>query len=559
MSVSVRLGADQLTIDPGSTVTLGVEVRLLEGDSDRYELSVEGLDPGWVAIPAPTFDAVPGEVTEQKVFFKPSRESDSLAGSYPFVVKVRSLTTGESRTAPGVLTLRTFHHLTADVNPRRALAGANEEGDPAFRLSVTNMGNSEETLQVSVTDPDNAVAYEPERESVTVAPGQTVSIGIPVTPKRRKLIGSVQLHSLTITARSTTQPAVGANTQATLEQRGVISPSWLVGMIALLLLVVGWIAMMPKAPRLISSKIAPESLKVGEVVNLEWTASDAESVRLQIGSQNVDEKLAARDVYTWTPTEPGQYVVTITPVRNNWNGTPVVRTITVLEPERVPDPEILAFDIEPKRARIGETLQVRYRLSDSVVKASLSPIGRDLNPRLDGVQIPADGSPGRVTYRLVVENAEGKMASQSVDVELYEGTDATIVAFQASATEVDLGLPVKLEWTVTGAVRVELAIGNEKQAVDTNNGTVEINLPATTKVTLTAIDANGRSATKTLTITVKDPNEVPPVDENNPPATTGTTAGGGRPPTTGGATGGNPGGGTAGNAGERTRTDAPNR
>jgi hypothetical protein len=251
--------------------------------------------------------------------------------------------------------------------------------------------------------------------------------------------------------------------------------------------------------------------------------------------------------------------VTITPVRNNWNGTPVVRTITVLEPERVPEPEILAFDIEPKRARIGETLQVRYRLSDSVVKASLSPIGRELNPRLDGVQIPADGSPGRVTYRLVVENAEGKMASQSVDVELYEGTDATIVAFQASATEVDLGLPVKLEWTVTGAVRVELAIGNEKQAVDTNNGTVEINLPATTKVTLTAIDANGRSATKTLTITVKDPNEVPPVDEDNPPATTGTTAGGGRPPTTGGATGGNPGGGTAGNAGERTRADAPNR
>src|SRR5688500_16264011 len=96
MSFSAKLESDLISVEAGATVPVSLEVNNKGEAPDRFEVEIEGLDPEWTAVPVPVFSANPGENHSEKIFFKPPRASESLAGNYPFVVKVRSLDTGES-------------------------------------------------------------------------------------------------------------------------------------------------------------------------------------------------------------------------------------------------------------------------------------------------------------------------------------------------------------------------------------------------------------------------------------------------------------------------------
>ena len=98
MSFSVRIAADLVSVEAGATVPLGIEIANRSDDQDRFEMEVEGLDPDWTAVPVPTFSADPRDIQTEKVFFKPPRVSESLAGTFPFVIKVRSLVSDRKST-----------------------------------------------------------------------------------------------------------------------------------------------------------------------------------------------------------------------------------------------------------------------------------------------------------------------------------------------------------------------------------------------------------------------------------------------------------------------------
>ena len=116
MSFSIRLAEDMISVEAGVTVPLGVEIANRDEDQDRYEMEIEGLDPEWTAVPVPTFTVSARENHTEKVFFKPGRVSESVAGNYPFVIRVRSLENGEVRTAQGVLNIKPYHHHSMEVN-----------------------------------------------------------------------------------------------------------------------------------------------------------------------------------------------------------------------------------------------------------------------------------------------------------------------------------------------------------------------------------------------------------------------------------------------------------
>src|SRR4051794_4834833 len=114
MSFTIRLSQDLTAVEAGATVPLSIEVTNKGEEADRFEMQVEGIDSEWTAAPEPVFTVGPGETHSQKVFFKPPRSSESVAGNYPFVVKIRSLNSGDSRTVQGVLQIKPFHHLSME-------------------------------------------------------------------------------------------------------------------------------------------------------------------------------------------------------------------------------------------------------------------------------------------------------------------------------------------------------------------------------------------------------------------------------------------------------------
>jgi uncharacterized membrane protein len=124
MSFAVRLSTDLVSVEAGATMPLTIEVVNRAEDADRFELEVEGLDPEWTAVPVPTFLIGGGETASEKVFFRPPRTPESLAGNYPFVVKVRSLSSGEQRTTQGVLQIQAYHHISAEISPKKGVVAA---------------------------------------------------------------------------------------------------------------------------------------------------------------------------------------------------------------------------------------------------------------------------------------------------------------------------------------------------------------------------------------------------------------------------------------------------
>ncbi len=134
MSFAVSLSSDTLSVDPGSTQPLSIGVTNHGSEKDHFEIQVEGLDPAWTTLPVDSFVIEPGETQVQKALLRPPRDSESAAGSYPFVVTVRSLNTGNSHSAEAVLEVSPFHQLSMNAEPKRVVLGGLK---PAAEFDVT--------------------------------------------------------------------------------------------------------------------------------------------------------------------------------------------------------------------------------------------------------------------------------------------------------------------------------------------------------------------------------------------------------------------------------------
>ena len=158
-----------VVVEPGATAPLTIEVENIGSTEDQVEVSVEGVDAEWIAIPVPVVTLKPGEKQAVKIFFKPPRVSESTAGNFPFVARVRSLNDGDLRSAQGVLTIKPYHNLTLEVNPKKGFVTPTKRQN-VFTLTIMNMGNSEHMIQLTADDPDEVCAFEFDEDQVTVAP-----------------------------------------------------------------------------------------------------------------------------------------------------------------------------------------------------------------------------------------------------------------------------------------------------------------------------------------------------------------------------------------------------
>lgn len=509
MSFSVRISADLVSVEAGATVPLSIEIANRSDDVDRFEMEIEGLDPDWTAVPVPTFSVDPRDLQAEKVFFKPPRVSESLAGTYPFVVRVRSLVSGELRTAQGVFEIKPYHHLTMELSPKKGVFSAMKKAN-GFQATVMNLGNTGHTLRLFATDPEDALAYEFDQEQFTVGPGQTKTVQVAPRPTDSRPFASSRLHGFTVSARSVEAPSVMCSAQGQLEQRPVLSPSAILLIVIFGLVFAGWYALLPKPPRVDSLSLNPPTPVRGSQVTVEWTSSNATSVRLTINGQ-VYEGLKANGSMPITALDRG--TVEAVAVRESKTSAPVSRAYVSSEPPTVPDPVIEQFRISPRQVKLGENLLVNYKLSGGVSKATLTPVGLDVDPDLTQATIVAN-LPGEITYKLVVENSAGKTVEKSFKVSVVQGSEASIVVYRVNPTQLpEEGGAVTVTWQLTKAERVELRVGNETFEVDPGRGSRDFIVTTTTEFTITAYDSTGKTIAQTRKVEVaRPPTLEPPPD-----------------------------------------------
>jgi hypothetical protein len=550
MSFSVQLSPDLVPLEPGATTPVSVLVTNKGPEVDRYELELEGIDAEWKAIPVPVFGVDVGEAHTEKVFLKPPRASESLSGNYPFVVRVRSLVTGELRTVQGMAQVKPFHHLSMEINPRKGFVSPTRRQN-VFTVTLVNLGNVEHTVQLLGTDPEDACTYEFDVEQVTLGPGQQREVELVANPTSSRIVAGGRLIGFTVTARSIEAPSVVASSQAQLEQRPFLTPATIVvGLLCASLFGLWWIYR-PKPPT-ITLGADPRQVVVGDSVTVTWAAENARRVVVKAGDDIVYEGPDLRGTRTFTANSTGVTTIRAEAVYSERSADATAQ-VEVQPAPTVPAPVIQELSVDRNRIRRGETFVLRYRIGGGAQSAVLLPSGIELDPALNEREIEPNRE-GKLEYTLVVRNSAGQRAEKSFTVTVYDESDARILAFAPSAKQVPAeDARVTLNWQVTGAERVELKLTGEPTIQVPNVGPQEFQLTKKTTFTITAFDAKGRKVTQSTTVDVLPPapskpdttggtgdptTGTPPTGGD--PTTGGTTAdptsGGGNPPTTTGTT-----------------------
>ncbi|MBS1716647.1 MAG: hypothetical protein JSS72_02815 [Armatimonadetes bacterium] len=535
MSFAVRLSSDLFSVEAGSTVPIGIQIANRSEEADQFELEIEGIDPEWAAVPVANFSLPAQESAAEKIFLKPPRVSESLAGDYPFVVRVRSLNTGESRTSQGVLQIKPFHYISMEIGPKKGHIGPfNRRFD--FALTVMNLGNTDHHLQLVGFDPEDACTFDFDNNPVAVSPGQQKEVEVSVGGKRPKWFSGVRLHGFTITARSLDTPSVISSAQGQLERRPLLSPGAAFFLIFVLLLGSAWFALLPKPPRFHMEADTMEAVR-GVPFKVSWFASNANEVAITVnGRAWVSGNRTSAD-RTFLPDTAGTYVFEGYASHDAKQSPSERIVVSVKEPPPIADPVINQFKVSKTQVKVNEPFTLSYNVSPSVTKLTLSPTGEELNLKLNEKEITRS-TPGVIEYKIVAENTTGKSVSASVKVTVVETSAANIIVFTASTSKLDVcPAPVTIAWQTATAVRAELSDGSHTIALDKDKieqGSMDIVVNQTSTFTLTVYDDKGLTTRKM--VQVKCPTAPRPNDpggsaggagvDPNPTAPRSTSGGG---------------------------------
>ncbi len=514
MSFTVRLTTDLIAVEPGATVPVSIEVVNKGAEADRYELQMEGLDPEWTAVPEAEFVVDPGETRVEKVFFKVPRSSESQAGNYPFVARIRSLNSGEARTAQGALQVKPFHYLTMEIGPKKGMFSPTRKQN-AFTVTVLNLGNTEHTLQLFGNDPEEACTYDFESEQISVSPGQQKTVELEVTPTSTPFLSSSRLHGFSVSGRSIETPSVLASAQAQLEQRPFVTPGLLSLLIFTVLIIGAWIALIPKPPK-VTLSISKRSATVGETIRVSWRGEHANSVQILVNGQPLVSEAPVFGETDYVAQSEGSVEFTAKAIRDQRESEVDSETLTIEKP--APSPEVkVAIRPRKKTINLGEAVELDYSV-ENAVDAYLQPGPQKLVLTLKSITVQPNKE-GPNEYEIVATDKDGRVSTAKTTVTVIDRARVVVLAFSASPPKLDAGGGyVTLKWQVSNAARVEISGGFEPIVPDAPNsaGSQDFMIEKTTTFTIKAIDANGKSVSKSVKVEVAEPMAPPP--DTDPPS-----------------------------------------
>lgn len=516
MGFTIELPNDQFSIEAGSTNPVNIHLSNTGEEDIQLEILIEGIDGEWFAVPVPTVVLSPGANIVEKIFLKPPRQSESLAGNYPFVIRARDLSSGESRSVQAVLTIRPFHYLTMEVSPKRGTYSPSRK-DNEFQVSVMNMGNSEHNLQLYGNDPDDSLTYTFSHDQIPVGPGQTKTVDVQVTPVKSRPFSNSRLHGFSLGSRSTQVPGIAASTQAQLEERPLLTPGGIIAFFFVAILAIAWILALPKPPSLDQFRLAPQAAIEGQSVTIRWAASNSDRVMFKLNSQTIFESSDSQGEYSFVPKEGG--MIEAIAYRGTKASQGKTQSLTVTPKPIVPDPKVLSFTVQPDPVNKGERIEIRYKVGDSVDRLVLLPQQENLDPKLDSKWIEADVE-GAFKLTLKAFNSEGKSVEVSRTVNVVDPTRPKVVKFESSVKEVaTAGETVTISWETVNGTTLTLNDSAETIPITESSGSRTFSIAKSTQFTLTVTDSQGRKDVKKITVTLKPP--VTPTDPNaTEPATT---------------------------------------
>lgn len=496
-TIEIKVSHDEIKIEPGGTAQLQVELINASDQPDTIGLEVEGLDYEWVAIPVPTVTLAPRAQGSEKILLKIPRRSESTAGAYPFVVRARSLETGDTAVAPVTLLVEPFAALSVELYPRRGVC-TYWKPVSEFEVTVHNLGNTPLDVRLYANDPDDVGVYTFEREVLTLQAGASETVLLSAEPSRRAMVGRSQIASFTVTARCVDNAYVAVHTQGQLYTRPLVSPVTL-SLLGVLLLALGvWAFTRPKPVEVLEFAVEPPTIQQGGTAILRWHVANASEISITPDIGVVKENAGSRQVL---PVQTTTYHLV---ARGRGGVAEKEVVLTVLPAPEPPPPAIVSFKAEPSQVTKGEPVTLSWQVQNAA-KLLLSPVG-ELDPLLTSVR---DMPSVTTTYTLVAINTAGRKVEKKITVKVRDPNALEVLEFKADPSVITAGGTVTLRWRVQAASRV--VIDNGVGEVSPQGETV-VSPTQDTTYTLTATNDAGEVVTKSVkvTVTATPPMTTPP-------------------------------------------------
>ncbi|HEV2471623.1 MAG TPA: hypothetical protein VGS41_03095, partial [Chthonomonadales bacterium] len=467
--ISVALSQPDLAIEPGATAHVVVTMANRQEEQDRISLEVEGVDVEWYSIPVSAVNVPPGGQAEARINFRVARASENLAGSYPFLVRAQALETGAQAVAQGTLIVKPFSALQVEISPRRATATFFHPLND-FEVSVQNLGNVEETLDLYASDPEDGCAYEFDEEHVALKAGQSQLVLLAARPRISALIGGARLYGFTVSARSAVDGYVSADAHGQIEKHALISP--LLGIFLLLLASAagGWALFRPHPPlpiQIHSFRADPSKVMSGQQVTLTWDVTP--TYRQLILSHRVGAD-GVRIVDSTLPSAAGHFEVTpampkttyMLEARGGAGQKTVDRQLEVnVAPQPPPPaPVVTSFRADPPVIHQGDSVVLSWE-GNAANGFILDPGNNQLGPLSRSLQVTpiATGDSEDVVYTLRPVGASfnpGKSKQVKIRVAPKDVSIAQVNLFSARPDMPYIGDAVKLRWKVSYAASVHI-------------------------------------------------------------------------------------------------------
>jgi pSer/pThr/pTyr-binding forkhead associated (FHA) protein len=192
LSISATLTPGRVVVTPGSSQNVLLTIENEGTLVDHFTVKVNNIAPEWITVPDAPLDLFPppseGARGSLSLIFHPPRSTASVAGMYPFEVSIQS--TGQVNTYPylvsGQLQIEPFYGFSTDMQPTRV------KGQGKVTLSIINGGNTPQTYKVSARDREEGLYIQANPTTVTLNPGETREIPIPLRVRNRPLFGQAQ-------------------------------------------------------------------------------------------------------------------------------------------------------------------------------------------------------------------------------------------------------------------------------------------------------------------------------------------------------------------------------
>ncbi len=195
--LALFLANDKLSVEPGQTVEMTVEVVNQSQINDRVSLRVQGLSPSWVMSPT-EFTAVPaGETVQLTVSIRPPKHRSTPTGRQRFRLALLSQRHAEAKVGVNAsLMLGTFVAFEAAMDAEMlTLPGM-------VTVSIQNIGNTASDFSLVARDRQRSLQFRGERGRIRLQPGQTATVELEIDGKRAGLFGDGELYPFEVEVAS---------------------------------------------------------------------------------------------------------------------------------------------------------------------------------------------------------------------------------------------------------------------------------------------------------------------------------------------------------------------